>query len=193
MSASFLAPLVRSSRTHLDTGSTRVVTSVKIERLPAVVFDFVSTPENWPLWHPASLAVEGGAGRGLRAGESVTEVFRILWQTGRTQWRVVRCKAMHTWKISAATPEGEATITYRLIAEGAHTRFIRMLHYRARSRLWRIADRLFAARAMERQSAQSLRNLKRVIESEKTSLRNQLWTDPGQNRRGNQESYSVTA
>ena len=54
----------------------RILTSICIHRPIAEVFDYVTTPANWPVWHPASIAVSGSSDHPLRLGEEVVEEFR---------------------------------------------------------------------------------------------------------------------
>ena len=51
----------------------RIENEVNISRTPQEVFDFVTTPGNWPKWHPSSLAVSGATDHPLRVGEQATE------------------------------------------------------------------------------------------------------------------------
>ena len=51
----------------VETGSTRIVTATEIARSPSDVFAYVTTPRNWPRWHPSSIAVGGDADLVARA------------------------------------------------------------------------------------------------------------------------------
>src|SRR5262249_3916184 len=68
---------------------TTVVTAAAIERPPAVVFDFVTTPAHWLEWHPSSLGLDGATDHSLQVGEAVTEAFRVAGRKGSVTWRVV--------------------------------------------------------------------------------------------------------
>ena len=48
---------------------TRVVSTIRIRRDIADVFDFLTTPKNWPEWHPASISVAGPTDHSLTIGE----------------------------------------------------------------------------------------------------------------------------
>src|SRR5437868_13299825 len=68
--------------------STRIVHAVEIHRPPAEVFAYVSTPGNWPKWHPSSLAVRGAVDHPLAVGEQVTETFLVAGRRGEVVWTV---------------------------------------------------------------------------------------------------------
>jgi uncharacterized protein YndB with AHSA1/START domain len=52
---------------------TRIYNSIQIRQPIERVFDFITTPANWPQWHPASLSVSRNADHSLLEGEAVTE------------------------------------------------------------------------------------------------------------------------
>jgi hypothetical protein len=97
---------------------TRITTTVRIRRSPEEVFDYVTTPANWPVWHPASVSVSGSSDHPLRLGEEIVEEFVAGGRSGRATWRVTRRKAPHHWRIEASSPQGQAVISYLLSAEG---------------------------------------------------------------------------
>ena len=65
--------------------TTRIHSSVEIARDPDVVFAYVTTPANWPTWHPSSLAVSGAVDHPLDIGEQVTEDFLVAGRRGRAK------------------------------------------------------------------------------------------------------------
>ena len=86
---------------------TCIVVSVDIQRPIGVVFDFVTTPANWPAWHPASRAVRGAADYPLLAGEQVTEEFVAAGKQESCVWhvkthRAFRAAAMNVWREAVA-------------------------------------------------------------------------------------------
>jgi uncharacterized protein YndB with AHSA1/START domain len=143
----------------------RLVSSVRIHREMADVFDFFTTPKNWPRWHPASISVAGATDHSLASGEEVTEEFRTGNGKGRTVWRVTAREAPHLWRIEN-TPAGDArfTITYRLRQDERDTVFERDMQYQF-NRLWlRVLDPLFIRCRMEQESQQALSNAKEILE-----------------------------
>ena len=53
--------------------TTRIHTTVSIDRDPDAGFAYVTTPANWPKWHPSSLAVSGATDHPLDLGDRVPE------------------------------------------------------------------------------------------------------------------------
>jgi hypothetical protein len=147
------------------TSGSRVVSTVRINREIADVFDFFTTPKNWPRWHPASISVAGTTDHSLAIGEEVTEEFRTGNGKGRTVWGVTARDAPHLWRIENS-PAGDArvTITYRLHMDGSDTVFERDMQYQF-NRLWlRVLDLLFIRRRMEQESQQAVLNAKQILE-----------------------------
>jgi hypothetical protein len=62
---------------------TRIASTAVIYRPPDVVFDYVTTPGNWPDWHPSSLGVTGATDHPLEVGEQCTEHFRVAGRESR--------------------------------------------------------------------------------------------------------------
>jgi uncharacterized protein YndB with AHSA1/START domain len=143
---------------------TRIITSIRIHRPIAEVFDYVTTPANWPVWHPASIAVSGSSDHPLWHGEEVTEEFVAGGRRGRATWRVTSREAPHYWRIEASSPQGQAAIVYQLSAEGADTVFKRDLGYKMPNAWLALLDILVLRRRMDRESRIALRRLKGVLE-----------------------------
>jgi uncharacterized protein YndB with AHSA1/START domain len=145
----------------------RIVTTVHIARPVAQVFDFLTTPANWPRWHPASLGVHGAADHSLEVGEQVTEEFCVVGQRGSAVWTVRERQAPHLWVIDGVAENGnQATIAYRLTAEGDSTAFEReLLFTRIQPQGFQV-DAAQLLRGMEAESAEALRRVKAVLESE---------------------------
>jgi len=83
-----------------DADESRIVSAVAIARPPQVVYAFVTTPENWPKWHPASRAVSGAVDHSLATGEKVTEDVVIAGRPGRVVWTVTKRDAPAQWAIA---------------------------------------------------------------------------------------------
>ena len=154
------AALVISSNSE-----SRVVSSVRIHREIADVFDFFTTPKNWPRWHPASISVAGATDHSLAIGEEVSEEIRAGSGKVDAVWRVTARDAPHLWRFEGS-PAGDArvTITYRLRMDGSETVFERDMQYQF-NRLWlRVLDPLFIRCHMERESQQAVSNAKQILE-----------------------------
>jgi uncharacterized protein YndB with AHSA1/START domain len=145
----------------------RIVTAVDIGRPVERVFEYVTTPANWPRWHPASLRVLGATDHSLLVGEQVTEEFRVAGQPGSAVWTVRERQAPHRWVIDGASENGnQATITYTLTAHDGGTHFQRELAFaevRSRDGAMDLAE---LGRHVEEESAAALRRLKEVLEAE---------------------------
>jgi hypothetical protein len=95
--------------------ATRIVTIATIERPDTVVFDYVTTPAHWPVWHPSSLSVSGATDHPLIEGEQVTEEFRVAGRRGRVVWAVAERDRPRLWVIEGAIDGRPAgTVSYTL-------------------------------------------------------------------------------
>ena len=144
---------------------TSIQTAVVIQRPIVQVFRFVTTPANWPTWHPSSLHVSGAVDHPLTVGEPVVEAFQVTGHRGQTTWRVTeRIWPSHWVSESQGNPGGYATITYTLTSQGEGTWFQRELMYRMPDRWLSLLNWLVLRHRIARESADALRNLKQVME-----------------------------
>ena len=143
---------------------TRIVVAVSIHRPLEAVFNFVTTPANWPKWHPASRAVSGSADHSLLIGEEVTEEFVAGGRHGSCVWQVTQRAAPYLWTITTSTPQIRAEITYRLAGQGENTLFERELTYvTSGTWLW-VLDFVLLRRRMDRESRVALERAKELLE-----------------------------
>jgi uncharacterized protein YndB with AHSA1/START domain len=144
---------------------TKIVASIRIDRPMSAVFDYVTTPANWPSWHPASRRVTGAIDHSLVMGEQVTEEFIAGGQAASCVWHVMRRRPPYLWKIVTVTPQISAEITYRLKPLGkGGTYFERELIYRPTGLWFRVLD-FFAMRRRNRQESRlALERLKERLE-----------------------------
>jgi uncharacterized protein YndB with AHSA1/START domain len=146
--------------------TTRIRSSVEIARDPDLVFDYVTTPANWPKWHPSSLGVSGAADHPLDLGEQVTEDFLVAGHRGRAVWTVLEREAPERWVIAGEIDGRKAgAITYTLTPSGAGTRFDREFVYASPSLLFAVLNRVSVRAEVERESAEAVQRLKRILES----------------------------
>jgi uncharacterized protein YndB with AHSA1/START domain len=145
---------------------TRIVDVIDIERPPADVFAYVSTPGNWPKWHPSSLAVRGAVDHSLGAGEQVTETFLVAGRRGEVVWTVAASEPPARW-IIAGKIDGRAAgrVVYTLTATAHGTRFQREFTYTSPNLLFAVTNRLLVRRRIEQESTEAVRRLKQNLET----------------------------
>jgi uncharacterized protein YndB with AHSA1/START domain len=145
----------------------RIVTVVDIERTPAQVFEFVTNAAQWKRWHPATVAVSGVPNRALVLGETVDEQIHAGPRRFTARWTVTESKPPRRWVIVTDSAEGEAKISYKITEHEGVTYFERTLEYASKRWPWKWFDGSLTRRLLTRQSEEALRNLKRVIESQR--------------------------
>ena len=144
---------------------TRIANSIVIARPSDAVFAYVTTPANWPKWHPASLAVTGAIDHSLAPGEQVTEEFIVAGRKGRVVWTARKRDANREWIIEGDVDGRDAgVITYTLTPVTEGTRFEREFAYPSRTLFFAALNRISIRSRVEEESAQALQNLKRVLE-----------------------------
>jgi uncharacterized protein YndB with AHSA1/START domain len=145
---------------------TRICNSIQIRQPIEPVFDFITTPANWPQWHPASVSVGGNADHSLLPAEAVTENISVAGRRGQITWLVRERGAPHRWVIDGAGKNGgHATITYTLTRHPAGTNFERELVYAMPNPLLAVLDWLIIRSRMKADSVEALQRLKRLLES----------------------------
>lgn len=150
--------------------NSRIDNSVVIGVAPERVFDYVTTPGNWPQWHPSSLAVRGATNHSARPGETATEDFIVAGRRGTVVWRVRERDAPRRWVIEGRGEDDGvagatlAKISYTLTPDGSGTRFRRELVYPAPNLLFLALNATFIQSRVEAESAQAVAQLKAVLE-----------------------------
>jgi uncharacterized protein YndB with AHSA1/START domain len=145
---------------------TRICNSIQIRQPIEQVFDFITTPANWPQWHPASVSVGGNADHSLLLGEEVTENISVAGHRGQVTWLVRERSKPHRWIIDGTGKDGgRATITYTLTPHPDRTTFNRELVYTMPNTLLAVLDWLIIRSRMKANSEEALRRLKLRLES----------------------------
>ena len=140
--------------------------SLLIRERPTVVFDFVTTPEHWPRWHPSSVAVRGATDHSLQIGEQVSEDFVVAGRRGTVTWTVIARDAPRHWAIEGIVAGGgRGTITYTLAPEARGTLFEREFQYSMPNPIYALLDLLVVRRRIRAESTRALHNLARVLEA----------------------------
>ncbi len=147
---------------------TRIYTTIHIPQPIERVFDYVTTPGNWPSWHPSSLSVSGATDHSLLPGERVTEDFLVAGRRGQVVWTVREREAPRRWVIEGQIVgrRNSGTITYALTPQADGALFEREFVYTMPNLFWALLDRLFIRRRVEAESAEALRRLKAALERE---------------------------
>jgi len=146
---------------------TTIVTQASIRRPIAEVFDYVTTPAHWLVWHPSSLGLHGATDHSLQVGEEVTEEFRVAGRKGSVTWKVIAREKPVRWSIAGVVAAGgKGTITYSLTATAADgTAFRREFDYAMPNWFAALLDRLFVKRRIEAESALAVSRLKQALET----------------------------
>jgi uncharacterized protein YndB with AHSA1/START domain len=146
-------------------GSSHIAYTTEIRRPPADVFDYVTTPANWPRWHPSSLAVTGATDHSLDVGEKVVEDFSVAGRKGRALWTVVEKDRPNKWTIDGKTDGGGVgKVAYTLSPSTEGTLFERVFAYQRPNLLFAILDELQIRSRIEDESIEALRRLKFELE-----------------------------
>lgn len=146
----------------------RITTQIQIDRPIDEVFAYVSTPANWPRWHPSSLAVSGTTEHSLVPGEQVTEEFFVAGRRGRVVWTVRERIEPTRWVIEGQIigRSSGGTVAYTLTPRGGGTSFERTFTYRVAGIIGQLLNWLLLRRRVRRESREALRRLKHALETQ---------------------------
>lgn len=138
---------------------------IEIARPPEQVLAYASSATRWPEWHPSSLKVDAISGP-LPAGSHFEEDIHAGGRPGHLSWDVVEYIPGQRWQASARGDRHglQLVVTYECRATASGTHFVRTLEYGFPSVLMRVVNRLILRRRIERESAESLRILRKVAE-----------------------------
>jgi hypothetical protein len=143
---------------------THVLTVASIQLPPTVVFDYVTTPAHWPVWHPSSLAVRGAVDHPLDLGERVVEEFLVAGRRGSVTWTVTTREPPAKWTIEGVIDRRPAgSVTYSLTSTANGTRFEREFTYRAPSLWFAILNWLFLRARIQAESDEAVMRLKSLL------------------------------
>lgn len=144
---------------------TRIFSSTYIACPVEEVYNFVTTPGNWPSWHPSSIAVTGDADHPQGVGEQCTEEFMVAGRQGKAVWTVTEREYPSRWVIRGII-EGRnsgGVVSYTVRPEGNGTHFERTFIYPRPSLLFAILDLLFIRRRVQAESDLALQQLKDLL------------------------------
>ena len=143
-----------------------VNTTVVIERPPAAVFTYITTPAFWPQWQPAVLAVYGAADRPLLLHQQVTVEFAVAGRTGVITWTVTRCRVPRLWIVEGlvAGQTNGGAVAYTLARQGRATQLQRSFTFDTYQPIARLQDALSLHRQVAAEAEAALAQLKAVLE-----------------------------
>ena len=93
------------------------------------VYEYVSQPDRWHEWHPASLSASTGEVKILKEGDTFSEKIRIYGQETEMNYKVVIASPPNEFKTAFTSPLIDGTIHYQLETRGTGTYFKRTLEY----------------------------------------------------------------
>lgn len=151
--------------------------SVIIRRPIELVFDYVTTPAWWPIYHPLSRKVEPYMTHSFGVGETLVETceagslglieFAIAWDATENDHRTRFAIVGHAAELGGA----DARITYDFSDEADGVRFLRTLEYEYDG----VIGKAYRQQAEhQRAQAEALRPAVRVATPEMTLLANPI-------------------
>lgn len=131
------------------------------------VFDYVTRPDLWHEWHPASTSAEIPRAP-LQAGDRFREIITVKYPLVKirrhTEYEVSLSDADRSWEVRGESSLFLLTIRYDFKAENGGTLFQRTLTYRVKGAL-SYFEAILVRPKIRRQSKHALRNLKQKVES----------------------------
>ncbi len=145
----------------------RIITEIEIARAAPEVFDYVTTPAEWPRWRLASRRVHGKADHPLRLGEQVTEEFVAAGRRASALWTVAERQPPHRWMILSTPALGLAgMVAYELRdAPGGCTRLRCEATYTLPSPGQALVDWLVVRPRLRREADAAMARLKALLEA----------------------------
>jgi uncharacterized protein YndB with AHSA1/START domain len=144
---------------------TRIYTTTFIPGSVETIYNYVTTPGNWPHWHPSSIAVSGASDHSLEVGEHCVEEFLVAGRRGKVTWTVEERVFPQRWAIEGII-EGRnygGRVTYTLHPEGEGTLFEREFVYPTSGFMLMLLDFLLVRRRVKAESEQALQRLKAIF------------------------------
>lgn len=148
----------------------RLYNEIFIAAKPTSVFDYVSQPDRWHEWHPASTSAilpRTPLQVGDQFREIITVTYPLISVKRETQYLVTVSERAARWEVKGSSSLFDLTIHYDFEVRDAGTLFMRTLTYEVKGPLsW--FEPIVVRPRIEGQSAAALKNLKRRLEEEKT-------------------------
>lgn len=142
----------------------RIVNRIEIARDIGDVYDFVTTPATWLGWHPSTCRLMGNTCQPLRAGDRVSEEFRVFGLRHRVDWTVTESRPPQRWEATGRHRGGGATLLYTMERSAAGTLLNGVFVYRSDG-IWRsLIDGLVVRQTLIAESREAVLRLKRLME-----------------------------
>jgi uncharacterized membrane protein len=136
---------------------------VLVARPAAVVFSFIATPENDPLWVHVCAAIHRPDDRPIRIGSRLVEQVRCLGFRMRYEWEVTRFDSEGLIQYSSRTGIVPLRITIRVEPRGNHARVTQRIVPRLPR--WLPLSSLVSRSIARREARRNLTTLKSRLES----------------------------
>ncbi|MEQ5837320.1 SRPBCC family protein [Marinobacter sp. NFXS9] len=123
------------------------------------VYNYVSKPNLWHEWHPASLGADSSSDKDLAVGEHFKEQIRLYGKEVEMDYKVVIARPPYEFKTAFVSPMIDGSIHYQLEEVDGGTHFTRTLNYSIEKYLTSLQEQ------MQQASGVALSNLKERLES----------------------------
>lgn len=147
--------------------ATALTNEILIAASPRQVFDYVSRPDLWHEWHPASTSAELPRVP-LQVGDAFREIITVKYPLisvkRQTSYSVTISDPTTTWQVQGKSSLFNLTIHYDFTRVGEGTLFRRTLTYLVHGGL-AYFEPLLVRPKIKSQSAAALLNLKRRLEN----------------------------
>jgi len=134
-----------------------ITTTILLPYAVEAVFDLITTAQHWPIWHPATLAVEGPVERPMQAGDHIIEYAQVGERQYDANWTVASVERNRSLLLSAKG--GRVTISYAFEETTTGTRFTRTFVYDPTVFTASASNEEGLARLMQHHSELALKNL----------------------------------
>lgn len=152
--------------------ATALTNEILIAASPRQVFDYVSRPDLWHEWHPASTSAELPRVP-LQVGDAFREIITVKYPLisvkRQTSYSVTISDPTTTWQVQGKSSLFDLTIHYDFTRVGEGTLFRRTLAYSVKGPL-RWFEIIAVRPKIRNQSAQALKQLKAHIERSLSKL-----------------------
>jgi carbon monoxide dehydrogenase subunit G len=144
-----------------------LIDEITIARPANQVFAYVTQPDLWHEWHPASTSAVLPR-KPLQVGDAFREIISVKYPLvsvrRHTEYAVSISKKNETWEVRGKSSLFDLIIHYDFIPDGDTTLFKRTLTYDVKGPLqW--FEPVLVRPKIRSQSAHALRNLKALLES----------------------------